>query len=54
MEGWIIIGSIMAVAVSLGAIYDRRTRRRAGHVNTQPDRNPYFGDHHDWPQGGMG
>lgn len=54
MEGWIIIGSVMAVAVSLGAIYDRRTTRRRGHVNTQPDRSPYFGNYHDWPQGGMG
>lgn len=54
MEGWIIIGSAMAVAVSLGAIYDRRTTRRRGQVNTQPDRSPYSGNYHDWPQGGMG
>jgi len=40
MEGWIIIGSVIVVAVSLGAIYDRRTRRRGAQVNTTPDRTP--------------
>jgi hypothetical protein len=40
MEGWIILGSVIVVAVSLGAIYDRRVRRRGGQVNTEPDRHP--------------
>ena len=26
MEGWIITGSVIAIALSLGAIYDRRVR----------------------------
>ena len=40
MEGWIIIGSVIGVAVSLGAVYDRLTRRRGAQVNTTPDRTP--------------
>jgi hypothetical protein len=40
MGGWIILGSVIVVAVSLGAIYDRRVRRRGGQVNTEPDRHP--------------
>jgi hypothetical protein len=40
MEGWIILGSIIAAAVSLGAIYDWGVRRRGAQVNTQPDRHP--------------
>lgn len=40
MEGWIIIGSVIVVAVSLGAIYDSRARRRGAQVNTTPDRHP--------------
>jgi hypothetical protein len=40
MEGWIIIGSVIVVAVSLGAIYDRFVRRRGAQVNTAPDRRP--------------
>ena len=50
MEGWIIIGSVIVVAVSLGAIYDRLARRRGGHVNTEPDRSPYgVGANRNWP-----
>lgn len=40
MEGWIIIGSVIIVAVSLGAIYDRHVRLRGARVNTEPDRHP--------------
>jgi hypothetical protein len=40
MEGWIIFGSVIVVSVGLGAIYDRRIRRRGAHVNTEPDRRP--------------
>jgi hypothetical protein len=40
MQGWIIIGSVIFVAVSLGAIYDRGIRRRGAQVNTEPDRHP--------------
>jgi hypothetical protein len=40
MQGWIIIGSVIIAAVSLGAIYDIRTRRRGAQVNTEPDRHP--------------
>jgi len=40
MEGWIIIGSVIVVAVNLGAIYDRHTRRRRALVKSEPDRHP--------------
>lgn len=50
MEGWSIIGSVMAVAVTVGAIYDRLTRRRGGYVNSEPDRSPYgVGADRNWP-----
>jgi hypothetical protein len=40
MEGLLIIGAAIIVAVSLGAIYDRHIRRRGAQVNTTPDRRP--------------
>jgi hypothetical protein len=40
MEFWIILGSVIVVAVILGAIFDRRVRRRGAQVNTEPDRHP--------------
>ena len=53
MEGWIIVGSVIVVAVSLGAIYDRVVRRRGAHVNTTPDRHPAGpGDQSLMPPGG--
>jgi hypothetical protein len=38
--GWIIFGSVIVVAVALGAIYDWRVGRRGSRVNTTLDRHP--------------
>ena len=37
MEGWIIVGAVIAAAVGLAAVFDWRIRRRGALPNTRPD-----------------